>query len=482
MKPAALRARIEGMTYGAHALARVDGKVYFVRHAAPGDEIELEPREDRGSYAFAETTALLAAGAARRTPPCEYLPRCGGCPWQHLEYGAQLAAKQRSVVELLRRIGGIDDAAVQPILAAGDEFGYRRRLSLRVEGGRVGYFAAASHELVPVKRCLLGAPGVAEGPALAQAWVSSLATRLKRIEIAAAEPPPDDSHALEPSHAAAPSQAAALSQAAAPPRSRDRQGAVGLALARSQPLPDGRGSEFVPGRIVLSAQAEGAFRPADDAATAGFLEREPRVAGIAVRGRGWRRAWGEATVAVEVGDGETIALPAGGFVQVNAAANARLLEVVLDVAACGARDRVLDLYAGFGNLSFPLARRAAEVTAVERDRDGVRAGEEHAARGGRANLRFVAADAAEHARRCAAEGQRFDLVVLDPPRSGAAEVVPALLALRPRRIVYVSCNPSTLARDLRRLAPAYAVARVQPIDFFPQTYHVETVAELRLVD
>lgn len=420
-----MRGRVESLSNGAHGIVRSDGKVYFVRATAPGDEIEFEVREEHRSYAFAEMTALLAAGPARRQPPCEYLPRCGGCPWQHVDYAAQLAAKERSVAELLRRVAGLTAPRVLPILGSPHELGYRRRLSLRVENRRLGYFAAASHDLVPVRHCLLAEPALEGAIERAQGWIDVIATRVKRIEIAAAA------------------------------------GGTGA---------------------VFAAQAEGAFAAADGAATEAFLAGAAGIAGIVLRGRGWRRAWGAERIVLAGGDGEAIEVPAGGFAQVNAAANLAMVGTVLDFAAATAADRVLDLYAGFGNLTFPLARVAGAVTAVERDAAAVEAGARHARARGLGHVSFVRADVAAFLDAPRRGDERPTLAVLDPPRSGAAEAIEPLLRLAPPRLVYVSCNPATLARDLALLARRYTVGRVQPIDFFPQSPHVETVVELRLTE
>jgi 23S rRNA (uracil1939-C5)-methyltransferase len=414
-------ARIDSLAHGPHGVARIDGKVHFVRGAAPGDEVEIEVEEDHRSFAYARVTRVLAAGPVRRDAPCLYLPRCGGCPWQHVTYAAQAEAKQESVRDLLARLGGIDGSVVQPIVRAASEYGYRRRLSLRVAEREVGFLAAASHDLVPVEHCLLGHARLDGAIPLARAFVGALGTRINRVEIVATG---DDD------------------------------------------------------RVAIVAQADGEMAAEDAAVGEELLRREPRIAALVLRGKRFRRVWGDDRVRVPLLDGDEMWLRAGDFSQVSDHGNAELIRRVLEHAAVARHHRVADLYAGAGNLSLPLARRAGAVIAVERTPTSVEASRENARRLGITNLELATGPTETVLRGWAKRGARLDTVVLDPPRSGAAEATPSLLALAPSRIVYVSCNPATLARDLKALARGYRVELVQPIDIFPQTYHVEAVALL----
>jgi len=235
---------------------------------------------------------------------------------------------------------------------------------------------------------------------------------------------------------------------------------------------------------VLCAEAEGGWNPADETRCTGWLAAHPDFAGLALSGRGWRRSFGEDSVTIWPEPDLPLRVRAGTFTQVNPAGNQLLVRTVLDQLlspslAAGAQRplRVLDLYSGAGNFSLPLARRGAQVLAVEQSRQACADGVENARRLGLA-CRFVCERVERLAARLVSEGERFDAVLLDPPRSGAAGALDAVIRLAPRRVVYVSCDPATLARDLRRLGEHFQIVKVQPVDLFPHTYHLETVVAL----
>jgi 23S rRNA (uracil1939-C5)-methyltransferase len=413
-----VRLTTEEMAYGPHAVARRDGKVVFVRGAAPHEVVDAVIGEERRAFAFADAVAVVEPSAQRRAPPCEYLPRCGGCPWQHLTYAAQLDAKRRIVAEQLRRIGGLD-VAVAPVIPSTHEFGCRRRIKLRVESGSLGFYAAASHVLVPIEHCLLAEPAIDAAIPWAQELVRMLTARVRRVEL----------------------------------------------LARNA----------VSDRIVVVGEVEGDWQDEDEPRCRAWLAAHPAVQGVALHGRGWQRRWGDVRVELQAEADLSLSAHAPVFTQVNPAMNRQLVETVVRLVDPQPGQRVLDLYAGAGNLSLPLRRRGAQLIAVEHDRQAAADAVANAERYPGTPLRVIHARAEHAVERLADEGMHFDTVVLDPPRSGAAGCIAALLRLGAPRLLYVACDPTTLARDLARLRARYQIDTVQPLDLFPHTYHVETV-------
>jgi 23S rRNA (uracil1939-C5)-methyltransferase len=420
-EPVLLTLTIESLAYGVFGVARTAEGVVFVPETAPGDVVRARVVAGRGGHREAEAVQILRPSPARRAAPCRYLPECGGCPWQHVDYPAQLAAKEASLRDALVRIGGFPAAQldVRPILPS-PEWAYRHRVTLRVGGEhRLGFYRHRSHRLVEIEECLIADDTVNRHLAAARSWLRGASTSIRRLEIANAGD----------------------------------------------------------GRAVFVGNAEGRYRH-DGEYHEKFLRAHPTVRGIVLHGGGWRHAFGDPRVVVDL-PGDLTLETQGGFTQVNAAGNRLLVGTVLDLAEPGEDDRVLDLFCGAGNFTLPLARRVAAVTGVEREPWTLGDARRNADRLGLRNCRFLQQEAAAAARALAAEGKRFSLVLLDPPRSGALAVLEPLSRLDPRSIVYVSCNPATLARDLARLRDlGFRPGPIQPIDLFPQTYHLETVVRL----
>ncbi|MGE0825646.1 MAG: class I SAM-dependent RNA methyltransferase [Candidatus Binatia bacterium] len=420
----AVRLRIERLSYGPAGVGRSGGKVIFVPGTAPGDDVDVVIDKEKKSYARGHVVSLLRASPNRREPPCPYVERCGGCPWQHLSYAAQIAEKENLVREQLRRIGGITDPPILPILPAQSEWHYRQRIRLHVDDhAHLGFVQPRSQTLVEIDACLIAGTENTEHLRVVKAWLSSLQTTLRAVEIVSSEAP----------------------------RS-----------AR---------------RIVLLADAVGAFQPGDELHCPQLLQTEPSVAGVLLRGEGWQRVWGEVSISCDLGvDALVLTVTQGTFTQVNPAGNRMLIATLLRLGAFHPSQRVVELYCGAGNLSLPLARRVRSLIGIEESRDAVADAKRNAVRAGIQNIRFVQASALVGVQNLLGRGTRSETIVLDPPRGGAAEVIDLLPRFGASQIVYVSCDPATLARDLRRLhGHGYRLQAVQPIDLFPQTYHVETI-------
>jgi 23S rRNA (uracil1939-C5)-methyltransferase len=415
--------RIDGMSHGPDAVARHGGRVLFVAGAAPGDVADLLVTERRPRFDRARIERLRAPSPLRRTPACPWVGRCGGCQWQHLAYAAQLEAKHRSLCDHLRRIGGLPTDGVRPPIPAPTEWRYRHRIILRTERGRLGFYRAESHDLVEIDECRIAADPLAAALAPARRWLAAVRTTIRRLALVVGENAPG---------------------------------------------------------VVLVANAEGDFVPADDGANRDLVAAAKTgwARGVVMFGRGWWRSWGDVAVECEV-EGVGLRTTGGEFTQVNLAANRLLVATVLDLAGFRPGEQVLDLYCGAGNLSLAFARRGARVLGVERARRAVADAEANATRLGLEACRFRCGAVARVLDRLVRDGARPDILVLDPPRGGAADALDGIAALGPRRVVYVSCDPPTLARDLAGLTrTGYRLTVLQSIDLFPQTYHLEAVAAL----
>ena len=412
---------IDTLTHGPFGLGRSDGKVVLVPLTVPGDRVEVDVVEEHARYSVARLASVVESSPARRAAPCPYTGACGGCSWQEAAYETQLQAKQRNVADALARVGGLTGFELLPILSGSREFHYRRRIVLHVDGERkIGFHRAFSREVVEVRRCHIAEDDADSGIDLAVRWVERLATQVSEVEILSA----------------------------------DR-----------------------PGQVILSAKSRHPYQSADGDACAGLLGGT--VAGIVMAGPRWRRRWGETALSCVVDGDLRLTHDAGTFSQVNPEGNRRLVSEVMAWAGFGAEDDVLELYAGAGNLTLPAARRARQVTAVEADARLVRNGRRNAADNDLRNIRWWRRDVPAAVDEFIRQKHRFTTIVLNPPRAGAKRAAPGLAALEAGKVLYVSCDPATLARDLRELAAhGYALRRVRPVDLFPQTFHVETIAEL----
>lgn len=406
---------------GGDGFARLDdGRVGFATGALPGDRIRPRAVVEHRSYVRATDWELVRASPRRVEPACPVADACGGCDWMRLERSAQLAAKAAIAREALARTGGFHDLPDElPIVSAGPDLGYRSRLRLHVADDRVGLYARGSHELVEVPGCPVSSPAVERALAELRAAVSRHPGALSAFS--------------EVQIRAAPDAPASLCFF---PRRGARTDAPDVAafVAELEPL-----------FWVWMAGRRGKGAP---------LEKWPSL------------------------DGVTLLVPPESFTQVDWAVNLELVRRVVDGARARGAERFCDLYSGAGNFSLPLLAAGLTGKSIERDARAVDAARRAARDAGLSDSGFVAGDASELARLAA--GERFDLCLVDPPRRGARDVLPLLSALRAPSIAICSCDPVTLARDLRALArEGYALEEVTVFDMFPQTHHAEVLVWLR---
>ena len=425
--------QIEKLVQGGYGLARQEGRAIFVRGSIPGEAVEIAIGDTRKQYQEATVTRVIESSTERVEPPCPVYGECGGCQLQHIGYDAQLRLKREMLLETLARVGKVELPDVPPIVPSPHAYGERSvaRFSVVRKGSglALGFHRAGSDTLVPVTDCLL----------LAEPMRKMVAELAKRL--AAVTKPPCRLESIE--------------------------------LRSSMTL--GHVLLFIRSQARSKRQAEVLF---------GLCGNIPGLVGCVVTGapevRGARWVQGQDWIAERVDD-MLVRIGERSFLQSNWAVNRILSEMVVQWSAPQAGLRVLELYAGIGTLGLPLAKRGAFVTFVEGNAMAL-SDARRAANGnhiGRCRFRSVPA---ERFVASLTPGE-YDVVLVDPPRTGLSrDLTDGLQALSAPRILYVSCDAATLARDLARLAGhGYRVTRLQAFDMFPQTAHLETLTELQCV-
>lgn len=409
------------------------GKTAFVAGALPGEAVRFVRRRHHRRHDEAELLEVLEPTARRVTPRCAQFGVCGGCALQHVDGAAQLAMKQQQLCDNLARLARVEPATwLAPL--AGPEWQYRRRARLGArfvtKKGRslVGFRERLTTYVTDIDTCHVLAPPAGELLQPLGELISALSIRerLPQIELAIAD-----------------AVVALVLRVLEPPSAAD--------LGRLRAFEQERGVRF-----YLQPGGPATVRPLTEPAP--VLSYSLSEAGVVLQ--------------FEPGD----------FIQVNGAMNRLLVQRAITLLAPGPGSRVLDLYCGLGNFTLALARHAAAVVGVEGDAGLVERARANARRNGIDNATFHAANlAVAPAPASAWLAGGITHVLLDPPRAGALELLPAVAALSPERVVYVSCHPATLARDLKALCEGgrYRVERITPLDMFPQTQHVECVVDLR---
>lgn len=455
---------IEKLADRGKALARLDGFVIFVKGAAPGDRVRAKVYKRKKRHAEAEVVEVLEPGAARTEPRCRYAGPCGGCKWQHVTYEAQLEAKRQSVEDAFRHPGGFEGIEVPPVLGAEKIYFYRNRMDFNFSADRwltraeidTGKnfdtsFALGLHpagqpfKVLDLKECHLQSE-------LSRRLVNEVRDFVK-------------------------------ARGWAPWHIRKHEG-----FLRHLVIREGERT----GEIMVNLVTNGHDGERMEE-MAGFLQEEfPEVTtfvntvstGVAqtVYGEEEHVIYGDGVIRDRIGP-HTFEISPTAFFQTNTAQAERLYGVARDFAELRPDDLLYDLYCGTGTISLFMADAVEHVVGIELAEEAVENARANAARNGVENCTFHAGDMLKlFTEAFVEEHGRPDVLVVDPPRAGMhKKVVERLKEIRPERLVYVSCNPQTQARDLARLKDVYRVEAVQPVDMFPHTYHIENVVSLRAV-
>jgi len=422
-------ATVVDLDHAGRGVARLEGKAVFVSGALPGEQVRLKRTRLHARYDEALLLEILEPSPERRVPECAHFGRCGGCALQHLAPEAQLAAKERELATQLERIGQVAPSEWLSALT-GPLFGYRRRARLGVKhlpkSGRaiVGFRERTSPLLTDVRDCrVLAAPVGVMCEALGEMiGLLSIANRLPQVEISIGA-----------------RVTVMVLRVLVPPSEKD------LTILRA---------------FAAAHQVEFWLQPGG----------RDSIAPLDVPTQ---------TLDYDLPDFQvTVGFGPLDFVQVNTVLNERMVTRAIELLSPQADESVLDLYCGVGNFTLPLGRRAAAVLGVEGEASLVSQGRANAAANALTNVQFATADLSVAPQNEPWSGRRFDRVLLDPPRAGAAELLPFIARTGAKRVVYISCHPASLARDAGLLVRehGFVLRAAGVMDMFPHTAHVESIA------
>ncbi|HSF02745.1 MAG TPA: 23S rRNA (uracil(1939)-C(5))-methyltransferase RlmD [Solirubrobacterales bacterium] len=444
-----LELTVDDLAFGGEGVGRADGYVVFVRGGLPGDRLRVRLGETRARFGRGTIEAVLSPSPDRVDAPCPYFGRCGGCRLQHLAYPAQLAFKAKQVRDCLERLGGLPPFELRPILPAPETYGYRNKMEFTIATGAapaapvVGLHQAERYDVVlDIERCLLQSD-------IMNDLLDEFRRQVRARGLDVWEPE------------------------------------TGRGLLRFVVMREGRHT----GQAMVNVVGGGPDVEALGPVAAAIRARTPAVTSVVLNVNAKK-----ASVAVgseehllagrdhieESLRGVTFQISANSFFQTNTRQAERLFGVVADACALQGTETLLDLYSGTGAISLLLARQVVRVYGIELSAAAVADATRNARANGIDNCTFLAGEVRHVLPELMAQGVRAAVVVADPPRAGFhPKALRALARLEPERIVYVSCNPSTLARDVGDLVrDGFRLEWVQPVDMFPQTPHIEAVAHL----
>ena len=432
---------IEGYSSEGLGIARIEGQVVFVHRAIRGEACDILVMKVLKNAAYGKVVHITAPSAHRREPDCPYYGICGGCDFRHMDYAEELFAKKTRVQDALRRIGG-SDVAVEEILGAAEPYHYRNKSQYPVSAeGAVGFYRARTHQVVDIDHCLIQKEQ-------ADAAAGAVRAYLRRYGV---EPYDERTGKGLLRHLYV--------------RTNDKGQSLICLLVNGEKLP-------------YEQELVAMLRKAVPTAVGVVLGVNTRK-GNSILGEHYRTLWGEDSICDTL-CGLTFRLSVPSFYQVNHDQAERMYAKAVDFAALTGEELVLDLYCGAGTITQVMAGHCRRVIGAEIVPEAIAHANENVKRNGITNAEFFCGDAKAIAAALAKKGLRPDVVCVDPPRKGLApEVVDAVASMQPQRVVYVSCDPATLGRDVKRFAEqGYVAQRAAAVDLFPGTANIETVVLL----
>jgi 23S rRNA (uracil1939-C5)-methyltransferase len=417
---------IESVAFKGYGVARIHGKVVFIPHTVTGDQAWIEMTEEKEKYAVGRLTQITQPSPWRVDPLCTSFGSCGGCQWQHIDYSIQCKLKKKILEDALKRLGRLKKSPPITVIPSPQSFGYRIRAQLKVQGKAMGYFQEKSHRIVDIQTCPIAHP-------LINQMIPLIRKRFLPFS---------------------------------------RMGEIEINVSSDE----GRGVLFLPS-LSSGRGSENAFGE--------FLQNDALVKGIVITRKERFHSFGDPTLNFTLPLGQMrekgnlkFRISPGSFFQVNPMQNQTLIQTVLQFAKANPLGRALDLYCGIGNLTLPLAMGAKEVLGIEENRVAIKDARFNAERNGIGNCEFIQGRVEDVL--MSWNREKPNLVVLDPPRRGCKTVLDQVARLKPQKVVYVSCEPTTFSRDLRLFQErGYSLQRLVLIDMFPQTYHIEVIGLLQ---
>ena len=423
---------IVDLIHDGRGVGRPDGKTCFIQGALPGETVEFRRHNQKRNYDEAHVVEIISASESRVEPQCKHFPRCGGCTLQHLEHGAQIAFKEQQLLDSLQR-SGMPPKTLLPALS-GPEWAYRRRARLAVQRAKdgnvlLGFHNPGSRRIEPISECHVLAEPLAAIVVGLPEWLTAFppGIRLFEVELLSAD--------------------------------------NGLAIAIE--------ASRVPSATELAQMLATLSACIADAASAQLWWKASNQSTFS------RLDAGSEALEIALIDDVKLQVQPGQFVQVNGEINRQMIDQVLSLLRTKKSDRkslAVDLFCGTGNFSLPLAAHFDRVVGIEGLEGLVRSATENAQRNNLSNVEFMVSDLSDWAGMRKLK-EKIDLVLLDPPRNGAAGVMPWIVKAKPKQVIYISCHPSTMVRDAKLLTEAgYSLSAAGVMDMFPHTAHVEAIA------